>query len=156
MAEMIVRESTEGERRWFAGGGLHVWKLTAEETGGEFFLFEDHLVKGKTTPLHSHPGIAETMYVLEGTLRVHVEGVEREVGPGSVVLFPRGVAHALLVTSDAARILCLQTPGAGESFYRAASDPSTDDSGPVDFGRIREVAASDPSIDILGPPPFRR
>ena len=156
MTDMIVRESAEGERRWFAGGGLHIWKLTAEETGGEFILFEDHLVKGKTTPLHLHPGIAETVYVLEGTLRVHVDGVEREVGAGAVVMFARGVPHALLVTSDTARLLCLQTPGSGESFYRAASDPSSGDAGPVDFGRIRQVAENDPSIEIVGPPPFRR
>lgn len=154
MTEMIVREQAEGERRWFAGGGLHIWKLTAEETGGAFFLFEDLLVKGKTTPFHRHPGIDEALYILEGTLRVHVEGVEREVGASSVVLFPRGVAHAFLVTSETARILCLQTPGSGESFYRAASDPG--DSGPVDFARLREVATSDPTIDIIGPPPFRR
>jgi quercetin dioxygenase-like cupin family protein len=156
MAEMIVRGHGEGERRWFAGGGLHVWKLTAEETGGDFFLFEDHLVKGKTTPLHRHPGIAEAIYLLEGTMRVHVDGAEREIGPGDIVLFPPGDAHALLVTSDTARILCFQSPGAGEAFYRAASDPSTGDAGPVDFGRLRQVADADPSIDILGPPPFRR
>lgn len=156
MKATIVRERVEGERRWFAGGGLHLWKLTAEETGGDFFLFEDHLVQGKTTPLHCHPDIAETLYLLEGSLRVHVDGVEREVGAGAVVLFPRGVPHAFLVTSATARILCFQTPGSGESFYRAASDPTTADSGPVDFRRLREAADNDPSIEILGPPPFSR
>lgn len=155
MSGLIVRGRTEGERRWFAGGGLHLWKLTAEETGGDFLLFEDFLVEGKTTPLHRHPEVAETIYVLEGTLRVHVNGEELEVGAGGVALFPRGVAHALLVTSPAARILCLQTPGSGQSFYLEASDPTSADSGPVDFQRLREVAARDPSIDILGPPPFQ-
>lgn len=156
MSGLIIRGQNEGERRWFAGGGLHLWKLTAEETGGDLFLFEDFMVQGKTTPLHRHPEIAETIYMLEGTLLVHVDGEEREVGPGGVAWFPRGVAHALLVTSPTARVLCLQTPGSAQSFYLTASDPTTSDSGPVDFQRLRQAAEGDPGIEILGPPPFRR
>ena len=155
MSGLIIRGQDEGERRWFAGGGLHLWKLTAEETGGDFFLFEDSMVQGKTTPLHRHPDIAETIYMLEGSLLVHVDGEELEVGPGGVAWFPRGVAHALLVTSPTARALCLQTPGSAQSFYLAASDPTTSDSGPVDFQRIRQAAEGDPGIEIIGPPPFR-
>ena len=36
-----VRDSGEGEKRWFCGGGgLHTWLATSEETGGAFLLFE--------------------------------------------------------------------------------------------------------------------
>jgi hypothetical protein len=53
-------------------------------------------------------------------------------------------------------MLCLQTPGGGEAFYRDASDPATQDNPvrPVDFDRIREAAARTGAIEILGPPPF--
>ena len=51
----IVRNAGEGDMQLFAGGGLHIWKLLAEDTGGAFFLFEDTMVKDKTTPLHLHP-----------------------------------------------------------------------------------------------------
>lgn len=51
----IVRNAGEGDKQLFAGGGLHIWKLLAEDTGGAFFLFEDTMVKDKTTPLHLHP-----------------------------------------------------------------------------------------------------
>ncbi len=155
MSGLIIRGRDEGERRWFAGGGLHLWKLTAEETGGDFFVFEDLLVQGKTTPLHRHPHIAETIYMLEGSLLVHVDGAELEVAPGGIALFPRGVAHALLVTSPVARLLCMQTPGSGQSFYLTASDPTTADSGPVDFQRLRQAAEGHQGIEILGPPPFK-
>ena len=30
----IVRAADEGERLWFYGGGLHIWKATAAETAG--------------------------------------------------------------------------------------------------------------------------
>jgi len=35
-----IRADDEGERRWFFGGGVHTWKVTPEETGGAFMLFE--------------------------------------------------------------------------------------------------------------------
>jgi len=153
----IVREAGEGERLWFYGGGVHTWKATAAETGGTFLLFEDHMLRGKTTPLHIHPYVDETLYVLEGEILLHIDGAQRQVGRGGVVMAPRGVPHAFLVTSETARILFLETPGSSEAFYRAASEPATSDleaSAPVDFGRVRASAAQNGGIEILGPPPF--
>jgi len=153
----IIRDRAEGDRRWFLGGGVHVWKLTAEDTGGAFFLFEDLLAEGKMTPLHRHPEVAETLYVLEGTIVALVDGKECTLGPGGVIMFGKGVPHAFRVTSKEARVLCLQTPGSGEPFYRAASEPSTADSGPVDFARLGQLAREHrAAIEILGPPPFPR
>ena len=37
----IIRAPGEGDKRSFLGGGLHTWKLLAEDTGGAFFMFED-------------------------------------------------------------------------------------------------------------------
>ena len=153
----IIRGEGEGERLWFAGGGVHLWKATAEETGGAFILFEDRMPRGKTTPLHVHPHEDETFVVLEGEILVHVEGAEHPVGPGGVAVVPRGTRHAFLVTSETARILALQTPGSGEAFYRDASEPATaeTDPGRTDFGRLRAAAERHPdTIEILGPPPF--
>jgi quercetin dioxygenase-like cupin family protein len=62
----IIRGEGEGERRWFAGGGLWTIKATAEETNGAFTLIEDRMTRGKTTPLHTHPHEDETFIVLEG------------------------------------------------------------------------------------------
>ena len=80
-AAPIVRTAEEGERRWFAGGGVHTWKATAEETGGAFLLFEMTLDEGKATPLHTHPDSDESMYVLQGEILVHIDGVDHRVGP---------------------------------------------------------------------------
>lgn len=67
----IIREEGEGERRWFAGGGVHIMKATAEETNGAFMLLEDRMMQEKTTPLHSHPNLDETLIVLEGEIAVY-------------------------------------------------------------------------------------
>ncbi len=153
----IIRGEGEGERLWFAGGGVHIWKATAEETDGAFVLLEDRMARGKTTPLHTHPNLDETLIVLEGEILVYAEGSEHRVGPRGVAVAPRGVAHAFMVTSESAIILSLQTPGSGEAFYRDASEPATaeTDLARTDFGRLRAAAERHPDIiEILGPPPF--
>jgi quercetin dioxygenase-like cupin family protein len=153
----IVRAAGEGDRMWFYGGGVHTWKATGAETGGTFLLFEDVMSRGKTTPLHIHPQVDETLYMLEGEIRLHIDGHEQRVGSGDVAMTPRGVPHAFLVTSETARILFLETPGTSEAFYLGASETATTDLealAPVDFARVRASAERNGGIEILGPSPF--
>jgi quercetin dioxygenase-like cupin family protein len=152
----IIRAAQDGERRWFYGGGVHTWKATAEETGGAFLLFEDAMGQGKVTPLHLHPESDESMYVLEGEILMHVDGKEYAVGAGGLTVAPRGVPHAFMVVSERCRLLCLHTPGCCQAFYDGASEPlaAGQDSGPVDFDRIRASGEANGGIEILGPPPF--
>ena len=151
----IVRSDEECEKLWFYGGGVHSWKVTAEETPGSVGIFEDVLERGKTTPLHTHPDSDEIVYVLEGEILVHNDGNPRTVREGGVVITPRGVPHALLVTSARARILAITTPATKmEAFYRKASTPG--ETGPVDFGKIGEAAKETGATVILGPPPFAK
>ena len=151
----IVRAEDEGERRWFYGGGVHTWKATAGETNGSLFVFEDALVRGKSTPLHRHEH-DEVVYVIEGELLHYADGVSRRVARGATIVTPRGIEHAFTVVSETARLLALQTPGGGEAFYRAASEALTAADGPVDFARIGAAAKATGTTEILGPPPFAR
>lgn len=156
-AVSIVRADGEGEHLRFWGGGVLTMKASSEETGGAFLLFEDFMSRGKTTPLHVHTNEDETLYVLEGEIVVHIDGTDHPVGPRGVAVAPRGVPHAFLVTSQTARVLCLQTPGSAEAFYRGASEPASvdaDPSGPVDFARVHEAAERSGGMEVLGPPPF--
>ena len=156
MAASVVRNRGEGEQRWFLGGGKHTWKVRSEETDNSMLAFEDDLEQGKVTPMHFHADVDEALYVLEGEITLVVEGgEERVVGAGGFTFAPRGCAHAFIVTSARARLLCIQTPGSGEDFYRNASSPLTDDeTGPVDFARLGEIAAETGATTIVGPPPF--
>jgi quercetin dioxygenase-like cupin family protein len=157
-AGTIIRGKGEGERLWFAGGGLWTMKATAEETDGAFILVEDRMSLGKMTPLHTHPNQDETLIVLEGEILVYAEGREHRVGPRGIAVALRGAPHAFMVTSESALILTLQTPGSGEAFYRDASEPSTEETDaerPPDLDRLRAAAQRHPDIiQILGPPPF--
>jgi len=99
------------------------------------------------------------LYVLDGELLVHIDGVDHAVGPRGVAIAPRGVPHAFLVTSETARVLTLLTPGSAEDFYRGASEPAATNGnagGPVDFDRVRASAERSGGMQIVGPPPFAR
>jgi quercetin dioxygenase-like cupin family protein len=152
-----VRNAGEGDKQSFSGGGLHTWKLLAEDTDGAFFLFEDTMVKDKTTPLHLHPEAHEVTYVVDGEIEVQADGNRSRVRSGGMSFVPKGVAHAFIVVSAEARLLTLQSPGAvGQAFYRGASNAALDDAADfVDFARLQASAAENPrGITILGPPPF--
>ncbi len=110
-----VKESGQGERRWFYGGGLQTWLATSEETNGAFLLVEFVGEQGKVTPLHFHPGVDETFYVLDGEILLDLSGERRSLSTGGVAVMPRGVPHAFMVTSTEARILTMLTPGLGRT-----------------------------------------
>jgi hypothetical protein len=94
--------------------------------------------------------------MIEGEIVLHVDGEQRRLAAGGIAIIPRGVPHAFMVTSAQATMLCLQTPGGGEAFYRRASEPAIqgEPSAPIDFDRVRETATQTGAIEILGPPPF--
>jgi quercetin dioxygenase-like cupin family protein len=153
---VTIRQAGEGERRWFAGGGIWTLKATAAETGGSVMVIEDELVRGKVTPLHQHPSFEEAIYVLEGELLVHVDGEEHRVGERGIFIAPRGVPHAFMCVSDTARVLGIMAPGL-DGFYLDASDPITSpeqETLPADFDRLRAAADRSDDIELLGPPPF--
>lgn len=151
----LVRQAASAERSWFYGGGVFSWLAKAEDTGGAYMLWEDRMVRGKVTPLHTHP-TEETMYVIEGEILVHLDGEEHQVTAGGLALAPRGVPHAFTVVSETARMLALHTPGTTQAFYLGASHPlaAGEDSGVVDFDRVAASARENGGIEILGPPPF--
>jgi len=156
-ATPVVRMADEGDRRWFYGGGTHTWKVTAEDSNGAFFLYEDELTAGKMTPWHSHADTDEAIYVLEGEVDVKVGDEERRMTTGGFWMAPRGVPHAFTVVSPIARLLSFQTPGGAQAFYWDASEPASHaEAGPVDFDRVRSVAAATGATTVLGPPPFAR
>lgn len=153
----IIHLAGAGDRQSFAGGGVHTWKLLADDTGGAFFLFEDVMTKHKATPLHCHPEADETVYVLDGEILVQIDDTQTSITAGGMTFTPRGTPHAFVVVSDVARVLTMQTPGIGQAFYRDASEPvveSTTTAG-LDLARLRSSAVANPrGIEIMGPPPF--
>jgi len=157
--EPIVRQHDEAERRWFSGGGLHLWHVSTNDTNGSIWLMEDMMTKGKMTPLHQHDTADELVYVIEGELLLSVNGNEQTLGAGGVAVIPRGVPHALLVTSETCRVLAMGNSASSEAFFRKASDAvakSQDATGAVDFQRVIAAGAETGGMRMLGPPPWAK
>ncbi|HVN22831.1 MAG TPA: cupin domain-containing protein [Syntrophorhabdales bacterium] len=47
---------------------------------------------GSPEGLHTHL-VDQIFYILKGTMTVEINGIEYEAGPGTLVIFPAGVAH---------------------------------------------------------------
>jgi quercetin dioxygenase-like cupin family protein len=116
---------TTSEPLWFLGTLVRP-KLTGEQTGGRFALWEGVLPRDAAPPLHSHPQ-DETFYVLEGTVLAWAgEPVEepQACGEGAAVFVPGGTPHAFRVVSDTARMLFISTPAGIENFVHALAEPA--------------------------------
>jgi quercetin dioxygenase-like cupin family protein len=156
VGKAVVRQAGEGEAIWFDGGLLTI-TASAEETDGAFAVFEYTAGRGKASPLHTHPDADETFWVLDGAIKVHIDGVEHEGGEGATFVFRRNVAHAYAITSETARLLMMLTPGGGENFFRQAGTPALRRDLPPPSERNLEqfqAAAAGNGVVLLGPPPF--
>jgi mannose-6-phosphate isomerase-like protein (cupin superfamily) len=47
---------------------------------------------GSPAGFHTH-AVDQIFYILEGVMGIEIAGVEQEVGPGSLIVFPAGVPH---------------------------------------------------------------
>lgn len=157
-ATPIMLAARDGEHLFY-DGGLLTFKATGAQTDGDLLLFEVWMPQGKATPLQVHPDADETFYVLEGEVRVHIDGTEdRTVSNGSVVVVPRGTPHAFAVISPATRLLVIMTPAStiSETFFRVAGEPAPDltlpppPTNPERFG----AAIAQSGLQVLGLPPF--
>jgi quercetin dioxygenase-like cupin family protein len=151
--------AARGGENLFYDGGLLTFKATGAQTEDALLLFEVRMPQGKATPLHVHPDADETFYLIDGEVRVHIEGIEdRTVSKDSVVMIPRGSPHAFMVVSEVAHMLVLMTPASAisETFFRLAGEPAPDPTlTPPQTNMERFTAAAAQSgLKVLGPPPF--
>ena len=75
------------------------------------------VTKGGGALKHSHPGIEQACYVLEGRARVEVgDDYVDEVGPGDTVFFPANVAHVFTtISQEPVKVLVIYAPPYGET-----------------------------------------
>ena len=112
----------EGRTVRMAGAQLITCKVSSEQTGGAYSLFEIVVEpKGGSQP-HIQHREDECFYVLEGQFEFVIEGASIEVGPGSLIYVPKGNLHAFNnVGTATGRLLVSQTPGGlHESFIEEA------------------------------------
>jgi quercetin dioxygenase-like cupin family protein len=145
-----------GDSYWTLGTLVTV-KVSGEQTGGRFALWENTLPHGAAPPSHSHPQ-DESFYVLEGELTVWLDGERGARGPGDFTFAPAGVPHTFRVDSESARVLVLSTPAGIERFLidlgipaEAPVLPPPDASRP-DEERRKAIERAH-GMQVYGPPP---
>jgi quercetin dioxygenase-like cupin family protein len=128
-ATSVFRATDEGQVHRVLGM-RHVYKATAEETGGRHVTMEIEIPPGCGAPPHHHAIDAESFYVLDGEIRFTDASGTRVARRGEFVLLPCGEVHAFENASDApARALVVASPGVeAERFFaeldaRAAALP---------------------------------
>ena len=103
-------------------------KVSSDQTGGAYSLFEVMSQPQGRVPPHIQHREDECFYVLEGEFEFLVEDLTTSVGVGSLVYVPRGTLHAYKNVGDKpARMLVSQTPGGlHERFFEELGKPAQD------------------------------
>lgn len=85
---------------------IDVVKLASSPDSSDFLVF----VKDQV-PAHKHVTHTESVYVLEGTGILTIDGKAFDIGPGHYVKIPPGAVHGVKVTSKTPiKVLSIQAP----------------------------------------------
>ena len=107
----FVSAPESGEALDTPAGPLISFVAYGEQTGGALTAFESTAAPGEGPPFHLHVREDETIYVLEGRLRVRLGDDIHEAPAGSFVFMPHGIPHAWQNEGeDSALLLVLFTP----------------------------------------------
>jgi quercetin dioxygenase-like cupin family protein len=90
-------------------------------TDEDAFLVDATYEPGGPPPKHFHPGQDERFDVLRGTVRVVVDGRERDHGPGAEIEIPGGTVHTFWNAGGEPALVRWRTSPAGrtEQWFRA-------------------------------------
>ena len=127
-----------------------IFKVTGEDTGGQFDYFIVQVAAKGGPPLHVHHGQEETIHVLKGRYKIQIGEELYYVDEGGFAYLPSEVPHAFVnLTDEQGEIIVVYTPGGGHKFYE-------------EFGPIARSGPPDPKVmgplfekynmTLLGPP----
>ncbi len=68
------------------------------------------IVRSGVAHAHAHPDLEQSVYVLEGSAVVGIDGVEHQAQTGDIMFFPAGVFHSIRVTSERIKLLVIYSP----------------------------------------------
>jgi quercetin 2,3-dioxygenase len=135
----------EGPRFLFAGG-LATVLCGAAQTDGQISMLTLELPRGAGMPAHRHANAHESIYVLEGSLRVTLEGAEHRLATGDFASIPAGVEHSWEGDAFFTKALLNSAPGGIEQLLARAGEPtelhmfSRDAAVPLSADALRDAA----------------
>lgn len=81
------------------------------DNNGAFDIMVAKMKRGTEPPPHVHSREDEIFYVLEGEMKVYVDGEVFPVTAGDFMFLPRQKPHAFLVESEQIHVVAFLTPG---------------------------------------------
>ena len=115
-------------------------KLTSEQTGGAYYLFETAFDPGTGNNLHIHRREDEIGYVLEGALEIRLGASSSVLEAGGIAMLPKGIAHAIHNPLETpSRYLFMVVPAGLDQWFDAVA--RANDDGTLDdalFGKLSQ------------------
>jgi quercetin dioxygenase-like cupin family protein len=136
--------SGEGPRHELAGQ-LQTLLLGSDQTEGRVTMTTVELAKGPGLPNHVHERTYESLMVIEGRLRVTLDGVEHVLTRGDTASIPAGTEHAYRGEGHYTKVLTMSAPGGLEKLIATAGAATEEHvfgtGGALDLDALREAAA---------------
>lgn len=114
-------------------------KLTPQQTGSGYYLFEFEFEPESGNSLHVHQREDEVVYVIEGAIEIRIADQKLQAVTGGIAHLPKRIPHALhnpLKTTS--RYLGLAIPGGMEHFFDALV--TAQESGELDQAAHRKIS----------------
>lgn len=114
-------------------------KLTSQQTGGSYYLFESVFDPQSGNRMHVHSFEDEVVYVAQGVIQIRLGAGQLEASAGGVAHLPKGIPHALYNPGNTLlKIIALAIPGGMELFFDELE--SALQAGDLDDARHREIS----------------
>ena len=125
-------------------------KISGEDTDGRYSLLEIELI-GDGPPQHIHKTEDESMYVLEGEIKVLLGERTFKAKAGTFVQIPRGTVHGFYrIDKKNAKLLAMFSPAGFEKFFDEAVDSDVTDT--EAYVAKCKVLSKKYNMEIVGPP----
>jgi quercetin dioxygenase-like cupin family protein len=106
-------------------------KTDTDMTGGTHALVETTVSPNVGPPAHVHSNESETIYIIEGELKILDNDRTFTAPQGSTLYFPKGSVHAFRnVGTTTAKILLLFVPSGFEGYFREVGERVVAGKGP--------------------------
>ena len=151
------RPTGSAEPRWFLDTAIRIL-VSASDGNDDLCVVENRLPRGHAPPLHMHRNEDEVFVLLDGRIRMQVDGRTMRLEQGQAILAPKGVAHSFVVESEEARVLTITKGHDFETMLRSMSRPAPEPGLPPRTAPTPEMVAAltdtcrRHNIYLVGPP----
>jgi quercetin dioxygenase-like cupin family protein len=124
----ILKVPPGGGRALWVFGDLDVIKAAGPDTDGGLTFVETVVPAESGPPMHIHERESESIYVLEGEVRVVANGEDFTLSPGGFVHMPKGSLHKFENTLKVpSKILLIFLPSGIEGYFEGLGTVRIDD-----------------------------